>query len=192
MIVLSDLDGVGAEWDGGFDRHALSEAYAHVKGIPLRHERKSFRFYDEVSEEVRAAITEIMNHPTFYADLDPIEGWVEAMRKMDESGIDVRIVTTPWWDNHDCMRDKANWVAKHLGEDWRKRIVLTGDKTIVAGDVLIDDKPDIQGLASPVWQQVLFDQPYNRDSDLPRIHNWTDGSWMDLVSEAAVRSWTVR
>lgn len=179
MIVLSDLDGVATNWDARFDSHVLSEAYAHVQGIPLAHERRSFTFYDEVEPHVREAIVEIMNHPTFYADLDPIEGWAEAMLKLDERGNDVRIVTTPWWDNHDCMRDKANWVAKHLGEDWRKRIVLTGDKTLVMGDVLVDDKPDIRGLnPNPVWQQVLFDQPYNRDSDLPRIHNWTDREWL--------------
>ena len=187
MIFLSDLDGVGAEWDGHFDKHALSEAYAHVRGIPLRHERKSFSFYDEVSPEAREAILAIMNHPTFYADLEPIEGWAEAMLELDAAGHQVRIVTTPWWSNPDCTRDKLNWVAKHLGEEWRKRVILTGDKTVVHGDVLVDDKPIIHGAhSSPTWKHVLFDQPYNQSVDRPRIHNWTDGSWRDTIMGLAL------
>lgn len=186
MIVLSDLDGVGAEWDGGFDRHAISEAYAHIQGIPLRHERKSFTFYDDVTPEVREAILEIMNHPTFYADLEPIPGWAEAMHELEHMGHTVRIVTTPWWTNPDCTRDKLNWVAKVLGEEWRTRVVLTGDKTVIRGDVLVDDKPNIHGaVTDPTWRHVLFDQPYNREVERPRIQNWTDGSWLETVLEFA-------
>lgn len=37
------------------------------------------------------------------------------------------------------------WVEKHLGKEFLEQIVLTRDKTIVSGDLLIDDRPDIIG-----------------------------------------------
>ena len=32
-----------------------------------------------------------------------------------------------------------------MGKDWSNRIILTKDKTIIAGDLLFDDKPKITG-----------------------------------------------
>lgn len=37
------------------------------------------------------------------------------------------------------------WVEKHLGYDFLEQVILTRDKTLIAGDLLIDDKPDILG-----------------------------------------------
>lgn len=37
------------------------------------------------------------------------------------------------------------WIEKHFGHDFLEKVILTRDKTLIAGDFLIDDKPDIQG-----------------------------------------------
>lgn len=37
------------------------------------------------------------------------------------------------------------WVERHLGPEFLDKVILTRDKTIVSGDILIDDKPDILG-----------------------------------------------
>lgn len=37
------------------------------------------------------------------------------------------------------------WVEKHLGHEFLEQVILTRDKTLIAGDILIDDKPDIVG-----------------------------------------------
>ncbi len=37
------------------------------------------------------------------------------------------------------------WVQQHLGRGWVNRLVITKDKTIVTGDLLIDDRPKIKG-----------------------------------------------
>lgn len=184
MIFLSDLDGVGAEWDGRFDHHATTK-WAHVPGIPLRHERTSFAFYDLVDDETRVAILEIMNLPDFYEHLEPVPGWIEAMHEIAAAGHEVFIVTTPWWTTENCTRDKLNWVARHLGEEWRKRVILTGDKTLVQGDILVDDKPQIHGVGTPSWTHVIYEQPYNAPAPGSRIKNWTDGSWRDVIQSVA-------
>jgi hypothetical protein len=47
-----------------------------------------------------------------------------------------------------------------LGAEFTKRVILTRDKTLVRGDVLVDDKPEIRGVVAPNWRDVLFDETY--------------------------------
>lgn len=44
------------------------------------------------------------------------------------------------------------WVDKHLGPQFVERIILTRDKTVVLGDLLIDDKDTILGWICFPWQ----------------------------------------
>lgn len=44
-----------------------------------------------------------------------------------------------------CVSVQYAWVEKHLGHDFLEQVILTRDKTLIAGDLLIDDKPDILG-----------------------------------------------
>lgn len=46
------------------------------------------------------------------------------------------------------------WVEKHLGPQFVERIILTKDKTVVLGDLLIDDKDTIQGWICFPWQPL--------------------------------------
>ena len=39
-------------------------------------------------------------------------------------------------------------MEEHLGSEFTKRVILTRDKTLVRGDVLIDDKPTIGGISN--------------------------------------------
>ncbi len=180
MIFLSDLDGVGSDWDGGFDLEATTN-YAHVPGIPLRHERHHFGFAEDYQDETRAAIQEILDLPRFYDKLEPLEGWIDAMHEMEAEGHDVLIVTTPFDTNPTCADDKRAWVARHLGTKWRKRVILTDDKTAIMGDFLIDDKPKvITGLFEPVWERIVFDQHYNQNVPGRRLFNMRD--WRSLLT----------
>jgi len=47
------------------------------------------------------------------------------------------------------------------GPSWVDRIVLAKDKTLVRGDVLIDDKPEVTGSLCPSWEHLVFEAPYN-------------------------------
>jgi 5'-nucleotidase len=70
--------------------------------------------------------------------------------------------------------EKYEWVDQHLGLAWVDRIVLTRDKTLVNGDILIDDRPQIEGAAKPTWEHVLYDQPYNRSETGKRRLTWAN------------------
>jgi hypothetical protein len=73
---------------------------------------------------------------------------------MRSSALRASTVTWPW-------SRKLAWVERHLGRDWLRRTVISPDKTLV-GDrgrpcVLVDDRPEVTGVASPPWTHVLFD-----------------------------------
>ena len=50
-----------------------------------------------------------------------------------------------------CVCVQYAWVEKHLGHDFLEQVILTRDKTLITGDILIDDKPDILGKD---WKRV--------------------------------------
>ncbi len=120
-----------------------------------------------------------MVEPGFYARLQPIPGAKKALREIRDAGHDVWIVTSPWVSNPTCASDKLYWVAKKYGSHWASRVILTKDTTLVDGDYLINDKPEIKGSREPSWEHVLFDQPYNRDVPKRRISNW--GMWRSIL-----------
>ena len=170
MHILFDQDGVLSHWGNGFSSHPQLEPHPN---IPRHEDQRSFNLKEGLTDEEAMVVDNVFNTMS-YRNLEPIEGAIEAYKKTVEAGFHVSIVTSPWWDNPTCLQDKADWVAEHLGEDARRNMILSGDKTRVIGDYLIDDKPKIPGYYAPVWKQILFDQPYNKDVALPRIMSWDD------------------
>lgn len=84
-----------------------------------------------------------------------------------------------------CNVDARCRIAKHLGEQWKSKVIFASDKTLVKGEVLIDDKPifDYPVQRRPDWVQVVFDQPYNRHlGNNRRMHSWRD--WFKAVTNA--------
>ena len=60
---------------------------------------------------------------------------------MDQEGFKIFICTAPILASPYCAQEKLNWIRKHLGDKWLDKVILCQDKTMVAGDLLIDDKP---------------------------------------------------
>jgi len=81
-----------------------------------------------------------------------------------------------------CHSEKAQWVEKHLGSYWLKKLIITKDKTVVYGNVLIDDKHPITGALKPMWDQIVYDQPYNviQFPDV-KLFNWSH--WVELKED---------
>lgn len=184
--ILVDMDGVIANWGARWDEEldAVGDA---ARNIPRHADQSSFDLNDGRTDGEKAIIASIMKTPGFYRSLEPIEGARLALKQMVKLGHDVRIVTSPWNSNPTCASDKLNWVADHYGPQWAQRVIITTDKTLVRGDILIDDKPVITGelpeygtyqeqaADTRSWEHILFDQPYNQHiTHRRRILNWVD------------------
>jgi 5'-nucleotidase len=107
----------------------------------------------------------------------PIAGAVEAVKQLAEY-YNVFICTSPHTDYENCVLEKYEWVDNHLGRGWVRKIILTKDKTPIRGRYLIDDKPEIKGILAPEWEQILYDQPYNRNIPKRRL-NWQN--WREVL-----------
>lgn len=155
--------------------------------IPRTKDQEAFNLNKGMDAEQCVIISEIMNDPGFYARLEPIYGACEALIQMVEDGHEVILVTSPWLTNPTCITDKFKWVEDWLGADWTERLIITKDKTHVAGDILIDDKPEIKGTATPSWEHVLFAQPYNQYvTDKARFYMWDGFDVNDFLNKEPV------
>jgi len=177
--ILVDMDGVLADFEKGFLDEWKRE-HPDLPYVPIR-DRRTFYHMDQYPAEHKDLIYEIVDRPYFYGNLEPIRGGREALEEMRGLGWDVRICTSPSISNYEgCVPGKFMWVHKYLGKDWLHRLVLTKDKTIVDGDVLIDDKSRIDGIvARPSWEHVLYDQPHNRWLKMTKRLTWEN--WKEVL-----------
>lgn len=176
FTILVDQDGVIGDWQHTYDT-LLALQMPHVQIIP-REEIKIFKAQKLYAEEHHEGIAKMMNTPGFYRNLLPIEGAVKALKEMKAAGYNVRICTAPYVTHETCASEKMQWIGEHLGDEWKELTIITSDKTLVRGDVLIDDKPKISGSMVPVWKHVVFDAPYNRHLEL-RLNKWAD--WQTVI-----------
>lgn len=177
-IILVDQDGVLAHLEQAFfDR--WREQHGEKPFITLEDRRGHF-VVEQYPEEHRDEAYNILRQPGFFENLTPLPGAIEALRAMEALGLDVRICTSPLSDYEHCVVEKYRWVEKHLGHAFTQRMILTRDKTLVQGDVLIDDKAEITGAnAHPAWEHLLFDAPYNREVEGKKRLTWEN--WKSVL-----------
>lgn len=179
-IILIDMDGVVCHWV----RAALAKYREKFPDLPCPKEEDIDTFYLEDSwpegGKYHPQLHEVLNAPGFYRSLEPVEGAIDALKDLqywagESKMLEPFLCSSPWNHAHDldCHSDKARWVEQFLGRWWLDRLVLTKDKTLVRGHILIDDKPEIKGVMQPTWQHLLYSQPWNRSSDKPRF-TWKD------------------
>lgn len=182
MRLLVDMDAVIAHWGAEFDRE-LDLAGPAAASIPRTADQPEWNLEAGRTDEERAIIRRIMREPGFYSRLAPIDGAKEALKSALAMGHDVRIVSSPFISNPTCASDKLDWIVRHYGSHWASRLVLTNDKTLVRGDFLIDDKPEITGSMEPTWRHVVFgDYEYNQHAYGLRLRWWI-GDFVDYLNE---------
>lgn len=167
MIILVDMDGVIAD----FEESIVNELKANYPSIPIIEKEKRDKLIKDFYKEEKEIIDKIKNSQNFIKNLKPIEGAIDALKELKEKGHEIFICSSPLSENKYSWQEKYEWILKHLGEDWKKRLILVKDKTLIKADILIDDKPEIKGIKEPSWKHILFEQPYNKNSDKKRI-NW--------------------
>lgn len=122
-IVYIDMDGVIADFD---DAISQIDPNLDIKDGP-NWEGRSLR--------VDAIIKE---HPSMFRFLKPIEGAIEAVKKLDDK-YDIMFLSTPVWSEPESYSGKRIWLEKHFGDLAKHKLILTKRKELNIGDYLIDD-----------------------------------------------------
>ncbi|CAN5484649.1 hypothetical protein BH23ACT9_BH23ACT9_02730 [soil metagenome] len=148
-IVLVDMDGVLVDLEAAL----LVQAEA-VHGPGLRytapHLRGGGSFRRAMDGQVsREWVEEVLMTQGTYRDAPPVEGAIAGMADLAALGVELVICSKHklgLWS----AGEKVDWVSRHL-PGLEDRMVMTRDKTLVRGDVLIDDKARVTGMLAPEW-----------------------------------------
>jgi 5'-nucleotidase len=181
-IILVDMDSTIADYNG----RLVSNYVLSHPGEPYIHPDDATDFYISkdyerlISPEAGKEIRRISWQKNFFLSLDPIPGAIDALNEMLAVGYEVYICTSPQSRFENCVDEKYRWVLAHMGRAWTDRMIVTKDKTLVNGDILVDDKPNITGLVEPSWTRIYYEQPYNRNEDGYFITHWRD--WQTVVN----------
>lgn len=176
MIILVDMDGVVADFEKGH------RYMCRVEGLPevaLQEGRTQWDILAGIPDlKLQKQVLERWHRPGFFLNLPVIPGALEAVHVLNRRH-QVFFCTAPLRNHATCASEKISWIQRNF-PGMESNVIITGDKTLVHGDILIDDRPEIHGVNSkPSWEHKLYAQPYNKESVSTR---WT---WPMLLAEYA-------
>jgi 5'-nucleotidase len=179
LKILLDLDGVCANLDKKW--YAMYNAEYDDDLCPA--DIKDWNTSLFVKPECGRKIFDYLRQPGFFADLEPIEGAIEGVAMLCELG-DVFIVSSSAEDvdsEGNGASDKIRWVHKYF-PNVTGILIVNGTskltKSIVFGDILIDDGPHNLEHSPATWKiKVDFGYGYNKHA----VADYTAHTWFDIV-----------
>lgn len=193
--ILIDMDGVLEDWYGSLLRQVALEAtlgcpdaYRILESLPDPECLDSWELTKFIEPEHNSRFHEILNHPSIFTDTEPLHhNFREIFERIEEeTRRQIFICTFPSLDNPMCIPGKFSKIEQRLGKKWTERLILTRDKSVVNGVILLDDRPDpAHGNHENTWQHVVFDQPWNWDHPdtigKPRMLDWGEDQVTMLI-----------
>jgi 5'-nucleotidase len=103
----------------------------------------------------------------FFTNLEPINNAIYSIKRLMESdSFEVYVLTAPSIFNPLCYTEKRVWIEKHFGMDLVRNMIITPNKGLSKGDILIDD--NTKGCGQNMFEGELI----HFGSD--RFPNWNE------------------
>lgn len=170
-----DLDGVCAEHTLGFRRIVAKRLQVPEDSLPLE---RGWNFDEwgfgpgDFEDHHHFAVTE----GRMFRDLEVIDGAAEALWRLSNAGVWIRIITHRLyvnWGHQIAASDTVEWLdnAKIPYRD----LCFLGAKPEVEANLYIDDAPHIvEALRLAGNEVIVFDQHYNRHLEGLRATSWNE------------------
>ena len=154
--------------------------------------RKSFYIEDDIENDYKKYITNIISRPGFFLRHKVIDGALEAWAELLERGYNPRICSSPLRKNRYSISDKIGWLEENLvpkfGYSVIDEAIIDKRKYLHGALALFDDRPEIEGSNMASWEHIVFDQLYNHDSSAHyRLLGWRDRSLLPILGSLANR-----
>ena len=177
LVALVDMDGTLCECSG-----AIMSGLAQLRG-PL--EDPAEERLSEAPAHIVARRRLIMSVPGFWRDLQPLRFGFDVIGALDEYDFKSYILTKGPRENSVGWMEKFEWCRKHVPD---LPIVITEEKAIVHGAVLVEDWPPYiaQWLHScPTGLVIVPAQPWNLDVErsFPAQAIRYDGSNLNTIRQ---------
>ncbi|GDY14756.1 putative 5'(3')-deoxyribonucleotidase [Planctomycetota bacterium] len=172
-----DLDGVVADFYGG-----MRPVAAEWTGRPLADLPLDVSFGLDEWGIGRNRYPDLHRFAVVQRDLfrrlEPIPGAPQALRRLSESGVRIRIITHRLFLEHiheKTITQTVAWLDHHGVPYWD--LCFMKDKAAVGADLYIDDSPDnLKALVEDGQAVVAFTNSTNRTLDLPL----RSGDWLQV------------
>jgi len=189
FVLGVDLDGVCGAYTDAFRSVVAAERGVDVAslGPQLSWEFQEWGVAPEEFDRFHRAA--VLEHRIFRT-MDAIPGAAEALWRLSDAGVWVRIITHRLcvnWGHAIAVADTVEWLDR-TGIPYRD-ICFLGRKPEVEAHAYVDDGPhNVVALREHGNDVVVFDQPYNRDVEGPRAVGWEEvESWVATVAAAQGR-----
>ena len=164
MRIILDMDEVIVDNYAEYRRQ-----YRELLGVEVDpaayHGRK---IYDLPGAE---SIRDTLYHKGHFRNLPPMAGALEGVRELYDKH-EVWIVTASMEFRYSFL-EKYEWIEEHLPFFPWKRLYFCGDKRLVTGDYMVDDK--VRNLRTFNGTGVLFSASHNaHDTGYDRVNNWDE------------------
>lgn len=173
MRILVDMDGVVVDlmpaWVADLNRR--SDYRPGEAGFKTPAEITRWAIHEFFPALGRAEVYAPLSDYDFMRNLSPVADAPETLKALHEAGHEIVIVTSC---KH-AQRAKRDWLEEHLPWlDRDKKLVITGGKELIPGDVFIDDHVD--NLKAWMMAQdryaLCFAAPHNAGWPGYRATNW--------------------
>ena len=167
MTIFVDMDDVLADT---FGKHIELYNKDFNENIKLE-DIESGEIWENVPEDRKQSILDHVYEEGFFINLEPLKDSIEVMRALSEKH-EVYIASAAM-EFPLSLKEKSDWLDKYFPFiDWKHRI-LCGNKFILKGDLLIDDRS--YNLEKFDGDTLLFTTPHNRlDKGFERVSSWKE------------------
>lgn len=157
---------------------AILDLYNHH--FETKHSKVSLASNNLWEEEMASqylTIRDQLHKPGFFANLDVMDGAVEVVKELNNK-YEVYIASAAM-EFPNSLKEKHEWLSQHFPFIHWKNMILCGDKSILKGDILIDDH--LKNLAVFDGQTLLFDAMHNQKTEgHQRVKSWAEVAEMLL------------
>ena len=179
-----DLDGVCADYGAALRAHvATSRGLDPARCLaelpePLHWSLVTSGWFQEDSEFLRVHAEAVA--AGLYADAPTIPGVSDALWRLSNAGVQIRVIThrlITGGGHQRAVADTVFWLDHHRIP--YADLCFAGNKTQIGADLYIDDAPhNVAALRAVGCPTIVFNQAYNQGIAGPRALNWVEAEAM--------------